>query len=1348
MGGHEVCSTSLFRVFNPQVSVACIDCAVQLKYSKRNKMALKFGPQWLRDLSDGGTTGSQPPTPTSAVKFKLADYRYGREEMLALFNENSPPPDQVRKHLSIFSKEIQKPITMLPLTEDEQRLISQGFNSTVVLRAAGRGTGPPLRPNRGGGISDRGRGRGRGRGEGYVPRSENGDYSRSTQDGWEQVNRKFERSYSRGYDEAGVTKREFTRSTSDNWRDKRNEEEDEEETGGVGWRNNRDNTRWGPSTRSTNWRDPQRDNSGFDGDRRQPLPHRTFEQDHRGPHRINDNYENEGEVPEWVEDDVGDDPGTFDSSGAFVSTKEGKQVADLRRSDSNTEENRMKSTSRSQEETTDSNDPPQTNITDKGSTLVKNKSVYVPPAARNGTGDANNPVEISRPQSLTSKDNTESFEAPPVSIGSSHSNKGDGDSGFAFPNKEDINGTRAPPGQYTNTSVPTSQPQTSSQSSEQETQFRHADQEILHMEKSLQSLVAEMTADADRRARSIDVTQSALPLSHEDANKWFYKDPQGEVQGPFSNEEMSQWFSAGYFTMSLVVKRGCDDTYKQLGELIKRYGRVPFLPGPPLPPLITSNIQPEVSLSSTPPLTMPSLISPMAAPIIGPPLSGVHDPAIIQQMLIQQEYLKQSYLRQWQLQENFKALPPEQQQQQISLQLMMQANPLFLQQLQQQQLILQQQEHQRSSTQSVEGNPSVFQQSQPNTITTANSGGDVPMWGGAMQPLIPGMWSLPATQPVTQPTSLWDVDNNSGTVSPAYRAQIEKLKREREEERLKEEERIREEELEKRQEELRRQQEEIERQRELMKMEKIELEKQKQLEIQKIEEARRLEEERIRLEIERQQQEQLEEEKRRQEIAKKQQEEERKREKELKKQEEKRRKEDEKRSQEEIKRQQEELRRKLEEEELLRQQEIQLEREFRRQQELQQMELQKQEEEERREAVERERQEAHKKQHLEMARQQESLRRLQQAQREQLANIQLPPSTNWAAQQHSVQASPSQSKSLTEIQEEEARKEQERQREQLQQMQRMQEQANLIHQQHAQKSWATHACQGLPNKGLSLLDIQQQEAENAKKSQKEKPNTQTYTAKLSLASASTWTGTTSGGTWGNSNQVWNSTSSNAGFWDSVAIPSVKKPIVKESGEFPALKPQAQQAKKGTVASTTKVFKAKAPGSKQKKEEESVQKLFQNRQQDDFTLWVTERVSQFSARIDEPTFVSFIVDVDSPDEVRDYINTYLGETKDSKEFAKQFLERRNRIRNQVRIEKQQEEDSIWGPAPAINPHNQMRGSVNATTSAANEGNEANSGKGKNRKKKQKMQKLDVSILGFTVQADPNRKNVAGEVESIQ
>ena len=58
--------------------------------------------------------------------------------------------------------------------------------------------------------------------------------------------RKLERSYSRGYEEgsSGNTKREYSRSASDNnWRDKRQEEDDEEE---GSWRNARDpNPRWG-----------------------------------------------------------------------------------------------------------------------------------------------------------------------------------------------------------------------------------------------------------------------------------------------------------------------------------------------------------------------------------------------------------------------------------------------------------------------------------------------------------------------------------------------------------------------------------------------------------------------------------------------------------------------------------------------------------------------------------------------------------------------------------------------------------------------------------------------------------------------------------------------------------------------------------------------------------------------------------------------------------------------------------------------------------------------------------------------------------------------------------------------
>jgi hypothetical protein len=51
------------------------------------------------------------------------------------------------------------------------------------------------------------------------------------------------------------------------------------------------------------------------------------------------------------------------------------------------------------------------------------------------------------------------------------------------------------------------------------------------------------------------------------------------------SSEMAEWFRAGYFTLSLLVKRSCDERYSQLGDLIKLWGRIPFMPGPAFPPL-------------------------------------------------------------------------------------------------------------------------------------------------------------------------------------------------------------------------------------------------------------------------------------------------------------------------------------------------------------------------------------------------------------------------------------------------------------------------------------------------------------------------------------------------------------------------------------------------------------------------------------------------------------------------------------------------------------------------------------------------------------------------------------------
>jgi len=44
-----------------------------------------------------------------------------------------------------------------------------------------------------------------------------------------------------------------------------------------------------------------------------------------------------------------------------------------------------------------------------------------------------------------------------------------------------------------------------------------------------------------------------------------------------------------------------------------------------------------------------------------------------------------------------------------------------------------------------------------------------------------------------------------------------------------------------------------------------------------------------------------------------------------------------------------------------------------------------------------------------------------------------------------------------------------------------------------------------------------------------------------------------------------------------------------------------------------------------------------------------------------TFISFLLEVESTFEVHDYVKSYLGETRDAHNFAKQFLERRQKLK---------------------------------------------------------------------------------------
>ena len=81
---------------------------------------LTFGPEWLRALSDGNSVTSPPPSPAGFPKYKLAEHRYGREEMLALFVPKSQVPAELKEVPSICVEKTLHPLVFIPPSEEEQ----------------------------------------------------------------------------------------------------------------------------------------------------------------------------------------------------------------------------------------------------------------------------------------------------------------------------------------------------------------------------------------------------------------------------------------------------------------------------------------------------------------------------------------------------------------------------------------------------------------------------------------------------------------------------------------------------------------------------------------------------------------------------------------------------------------------------------------------------------------------------------------------------------------------------------------------------------------------------------------------------------------------------------------------------------------------------------------------------------------------------------------------------------------------------------------------------------------------------------------------------------------------------
>ncbi|XP_077401122.1 GRB10-interacting GYF protein 1 isoform X5 [Vanacampus margaritifer] len=571
---------------------------------------LNFGPEWLRALSSGGSVTSPPPSP-AMPKYKLADYRYGREEMLALYiKDNKVPEDmQDKEFAAILQDEPMQPLALVPLTEEEQRNFSMSVNSVAVLRLMGKGVGgaAPAGAVRGRGATRGSRGRGRGEGGFYQRSIEDAEvgFGRSSREihrsqSWDdRGERRFEKPLRRevvrpGFEESagpgGSGRKDYTRADSENWRTLREEQEGEEGEPGSNWRvagPRRDDG--GP--RSAGWRD-----HGCPGESRR----RKFDFDFGGSENAGGSRRRAGSegpeddrdgLPEWCMDEEDGGMGTFDSSGAFMPMKKGGKETILE------EELEFKGIEEEEEE--ESLPEPERNSGDgdKDKESKETTSAAVDGEAKPAAPSSSPPAHCA-PPSLEPQPSNGGPIADAAQLSNSHPLKDSsppsedvalivGSKNQVSPNTASSSVLPPPPPSSAAPPLPTS----GVGDAEDDEGMKHLQQEAEKMVASLQdtSLEEECFTQAlqqQQQQQESRNTAAALPLSHEAAMKWFYKDPQGEIQGPFTTVEMCEWFQAGYFTMTLLVKRGCDEGFQPLGDVIKMWGRVPFAPGPSPPPLL------------------------------------------------------------------------------------------------------------------------------------------------------------------------------------------------------------------------------------------------------------------------------------------------------------------------------------------------------------------------------------------------------------------------------------------------------------------------------------------------------------------------------------------------------------------------------------------------------------------------------------------------------------------------------------------------------------------------------------------------------------------------------------------
>lgn len=122
-----------------------------------------------------------------------------------------------------------------------------------------------------------------------------------------------------------------------------------------------------------------------------------------------------------------------------------------------------------------------------------------------------------------------------------------------------------------------------------------------------------------------------LAEKKKEIDRWYYRDPQGKVQGPFTATEMLEWYRAGYFDETLNVRRVCDPQFIELGDLLKACsGSIPFVSMPQIiPPRLQSQAN-EINLNTAPSVKPATPTKPLSNPLVHtgkmPPPTSANNP--------------------------------------------------------------------------------------------------------------------------------------------------------------------------------------------------------------------------------------------------------------------------------------------------------------------------------------------------------------------------------------------------------------------------------------------------------------------------------------------------------------------------------------------------------------------------------------------------------------------------------------------------------------------------------------------------------------------------------------------------